>query len=64
MKQNESNLDKNIRLAIGTIALLLAIFAFTGTLQILALIVAAMGIITGLTGFCGFYKLLGISTKK
>ncbi|MFA5025479.1 MAG: DUF2892 domain-containing protein [Candidatus Shapirobacteria bacterium] len=63
-KQNEGQLDKNIRLAIGLIALLLGLFIFTDILQIIALAVAALAFFTGLTGFCGLYKLLGISTKK
>ena len=64
LKQNESDLDKNIRLMVGIVALLLGIFRFTGTLQVVALIVAALGIFTGLSGFCLLYQLLGIKTKK
>lgn len=64
LKQNESEMDKNIRLAVGITALLLGIFTFTGTLQVVALIVATLGIFTGLSGFCLIYKLLGINTKK
>jgi len=63
-KQNESKLDKNIRLTIGVIALSLGIFTLNGTLQIVALAVGALGIFTGLTGFCLLYKLLGIKTSK
>jgi len=62
--QNESKLDKNIRLGAGILALLLGIFAFTGTLQIVTFVVGALGIFTGLTGFCLIYKLLGIKTNK
>jgi hypothetical protein len=60
--QNESDLDKRIRLIIGAIAFLLALFT-TGTIQILAFIVAALAIFTGLSGFCLLYKIFGISTK-
>lgn len=63
-KQNEGNLDKNIRLIVGTVALLLGIFMLTGPLQIVAFAVGAVGIITGLTGFCMLYKILGIKTNK
>lgn len=63
-KQNESKLDQQIRIGIAVISLLLGIFVFTGTLQIIALIVAIMATITGYTGFCALYKILGISTKK
>lgn len=61
--QNENTLDKRIRLIIGALAFLLAIFS-TGTIQIIAFIVAAIAIFTGLSGFCALYKLFGISTKK
>lgn len=64
MKQNESDLDKKIRLVVGAVSLLLAIFTLTGTAQIVAFVIAALAIFTGLTGFCALYKLLGISTKK
>lgn len=63
-KQNESKLDKNIRVVVGAVALILAAFVFTGALQIAALIVGILGVFTGLTGFCLIYKLLGIKTKK
>ncbi len=62
-KQNESNLDKNIRLVVGALALLLAVFVFTGALQIAALVVGILGVFTGLTGFCLIYQILGIKTK-
>lgn len=63
-KQNESKADKNIRLLVGAVALVLALFVFTGTLKTIALVVGILGIFTGLTGFCLIYKLLGIKTKK
>lgn len=63
-KQNENTLDKNIRLVVGVIALMFAIFVLTGTLQTVAFVVGILGIFTGLTGFCLIYKLLGIKTKK
>lgn len=62
--QNESNLDKNIRLGVGSVALLLGIFAFSGTIQIVALVIGVLGIFTGISGFCLVYKLLGIKTNK
>ena len=62
-KQNESSLDKKIRLAIGVVALLLAIFTFSGTAQVIAVVVAVLAIFTGLTGFCILYKLFGIKTN-
>lgn len=63
-KQNESNLDKNIRLVVGIVTLLLGIFVFTGSIQVMTLIIGVLGIFTGLTGFCLIYRILGIKTKK
>ena len=62
--QNESNTDKNIRLGVGVIALLLGLFAFSGLLQIILIVAGALGIFTGLTGFCMLYKLCRIKTNK
>jgi hypothetical protein len=63
-KQNESDIDKKIRLFVGIVALLAGMFVFTGTIQIVALVIGILGIFTGLTGFCLLYKILGIKTKK
>ena len=63
-KQNESDVDKKIRLVLGTVILWLALFVFTGTLQIVALVIGVLAIFTGLTGFCLIYKLFGVKTNK
>jgi len=63
-KQNENKLDKNIRLVVGVIALFVGIFVFSGIIQTITLIIAALAIFTGLTGFCLLYKLFGINTNK
>jgi len=63
-KSNESKLDQQIRIGIGVLSLILGLFVFTGTLQIVAIVVALVATVTGLTGFCALYKLFGISTKK
>jgi len=63
-KQNENKLDKNIRLAVGVIALFLGTFVFSGIIQTIALIISVLAIFTGLTGFCLLYKIFGINTNK
>lgn len=63
-QQNESKMDKKIRLVLGVVFLFLALFVFTGTAQIVALVVGIIAIFTGLTGFCLIYKLFGIRTNK
>ena len=63
MKRNESTADRIIRAIIG-IALLVFGFIVTGTLQWVLLAAGILAVFTAITGFCGLYKLLGISTHK
>jgi hypothetical protein len=62
--QNESMLDRSIRIILGLIIAIISYFTLTGVLQIAAYVVAAILIFTALTGFCLIYKILGISTLK
>lgn len=65
MKNNESMVDRVIRVVVG-LALAFAIFYYpmaTALLWILA-IVAIYLIATGLAGYCWIYSLLNISTQK
>lgn len=55
---NEGRIDRAIRLALGLIVLALSILGQNWWLLLLAFPL----LITGVTGFCGLYKLLGIST--
>lgn len=63
MKKNIGTTDKIIRIIV---ALVLAVLYLTGTvhgiLGIIFLIAAIVLVITSLVGFCGLYKILGIST--
>lgn len=65
MKKNLGSADKIIRLVA---AIALAALFFTGTISgvlgIIALVVAAIFLITPLINFCPLYAALGISTKK
>ncbi len=65
MKKNMGTTDKIIRLIIAAI---LAVLYFsgivTGTIGIVVAIVAAVLVMTTLTGFCGLYTILGINTCK
>lgn len=63
MKRNESTVDRIIRAIIG-IALLVFGFIIGGTLQWIMIAAGAVALFTAVTGFCGLYKLLGISTYK
>jgi hypothetical protein len=63
MKKNESTADRMIRVIIGT-ALLVFGFIVGGILQWILLAAGILAVFTAITGFCGLYKLLGISTLK
>lgn len=63
-EQNESKLDKNIRLIIGVISLFVGYFFLSSTFQTIAFIIGAVSIFTGLTGFCLLYKIFGFKTNK
>lgn len=63
MKKNMGNTDRIIRLVIaGVLALLWFQNIITGTLGIVALVVAAVFILTSLVSFCPLYTLFGINS--
>lgn len=64
INQNEGTFDRVIRVIVGSVALLAAFFWLSGTLQVVAYIVGAIALVTGLIGFCGIYAIFGISTCK
>jgi uncharacterized membrane protein len=63
MKTNESVLDRIIRAVLG-IALLAAGLLMAGPIKWVLLALAAMALITAVTGFCLIYKVLGINPNK
>ncbi len=65
MKPNVGNTDKIVRYVIAAVALYLYFGGIaTGSLGIVALVVAAIAIVTSLFSFCGLYALTGMSTCK
>jgi hypothetical protein len=63
MQKNMSNLDRIIRLLVAAVA----VYAYyaglvTGTLGIVALVVAGIFLLTSLVSFCPLYRVFGIST--
>lgn len=65
MKKNLGSADKLIRLVLAAaIAVLFFTGVISGTLGIIALVVAAIFLVTPLINFCPLYAALGISTKK
>ena len=64
MKQNESTLDRVIRLIIGSVLVVIGGLNVSTAIGIILLIVGIIAVFTGITGFCLIYKLFNFSTKK
>ena len=64
MKLNLAGWDRLLRIACGSFLLFLSYFLVSGWWTLPAYILGAIMLITGLTGFCVFYELFGISTVK
>ncbi len=62
--QNESALDRVIRLVLGIVLGVLVFTSLTGVWQIVAAVVAAILLLTAAVGFCPLYALFRISTKS
>ena len=62
--QNEGMVDRVIRIMLGLISLYLSYCCLAGCLQILVFVVGTLLLITGVSGYCGFYSLLDISTLR
>ena len=59
---NEGPIDRAIRISIG-IAMVAAAAAATGQVVYAALGVGLIGLVTGITGFCPAYVVLGVDTR-
>ena len=65
MKSNLGNFDRVIRILIAVIiATLYSFNIITGTAAIVALILAAVFVLTGFVSFCPIYFVFGWSTKS
>ena len=64
MKSNESGWERVIRVIAGSVILILAFNISVGWGTLLYYLLGAFLVITGLSGFCAFYDLFGVSTVK
>lgn len=65
MKTNVGTLDRGIRLLLASVLLYLGLFFYGGSALGIALSGAGgVLLITGLVGFCGLYRLLGLHTNQ
>ena len=58
-QKNIGPLDRAARVLVGVILLLLSIYVFGDVYQVYGLILALIFIITGVSGFCLIYAILG-----
>ena len=64
MARNEGTVDRVVRVGVGAVALVGAFAVGISTGGGIALaVVAALGLVTGATGFCPLYRVLGMSTR-
>ncbi|MDO8106943.1 DUF2892 domain-containing protein [Isoptericola sp. b441] len=64
MARNEGTVDRVVRVGVGVAALVGAFAVGISTGGGIALaVVAALGLVTGATGFCPLYRVLGMSTR-
>jgi uncharacterized membrane protein len=63
MKQNMGNTDRTIRAILGIAAIIIALFATSGVVDIILYVFAAIMIITSIVGVCPLYIPFKISTK-
>jgi uncharacterized membrane protein HdeD (DUF308 family) len=65
MKPNEGTADRIIRLILGVVLIIIGWPVLgNNTLGIILDIIGVLLLITGITGFCTVYKILGINTLK
>ena len=63
MQVNVGSTDRLVRIVLG-IVLVALFFVLAAPWKYVALVAGLVAITTGLTRFCGLYKLLGINTRK
>jgi mannose/fructose/N-acetylgalactosamine-specific phosphotransferase system component IID len=61
---NEGVLDRIIRGIVGVALIIISILLLESTLKIVIIVIGVIVLVTGLSGFCGLYKILGINTCK
>lgn len=65
MIKNVGNFDRILRFVFSGLVLVMVLSGkITGLVALVLIIVSIVLVITGLIGWCGLYKLLGISTVK
>ena len=64
MKKNEGGIDRIVRAIVGIVLITAAFLLDANGLTVVFYFVGVAFIITAITGFCAFYKITGIDTRK
>jgi hypothetical protein len=64
LNQNLGTVDRVLRVLIGISFIYIGIFLLFGLIQIIFVLFGVGFLINAITGFCGIYYLLGISTCR
>jgi uncharacterized membrane protein len=64
MKQNESKVDRIIRVVAGVVLIFLGFSTFSGWLAVVVGMLGVVLLFTGVLGFCPIYAALKLSTLK
>lgn len=62
--RNEGGADRVIRVIIGIALLALGLFKVHGAGGVVLDVLGAVSLVTGLTGFCALYSLIGVKTCR
>lgn len=63
-QQNVGIADRMLRVGMGIVLIVLGILIAKGTIGTVLVILSMPLLVSGITGFCPTYTLLGISTKR
>jgi hypothetical protein len=61
---NEGSLDRDIRIVLGAVFAIIAIFYTQGIFVVIAAVLSLVMFVTAAVGFCPIYALFGINTCK
>jgi hypothetical protein len=64
MKVNEATWERAARVVLGIVLLIVGFAVIGGTGGVILGIIGFVPLLTGLTGFCPLYKVLGFSTAE
>jgi len=65
MFSNVGALDRIVRLALASVLFYFGLMVYSGTALSIGLLVAGtMATVSGAVGFCGLYRVFGISTRR